>query len=112
MLTKPSEQPSEIAWAKHNRTRRVKTFGAVSSELAMQTPQPLEQHVCRTEVSDNQVRINIERLLKRLCTDDDQATFGATLLMAEDAIDSLVEQRSIFASEPPVMQRRHTFASE
>ena len=101
MLTKPSEHPSKIARAKHNGTRRIKTFGAVGSELTMQSPQPLEQHVCRTEISDNQVRINIERLLNRLCTDDDQATFGATLLMAEDTIDSLVEQRSIFASERP-----------
>ena len=73
--------------------------------VPVEPPDPLQQHVDRADVGEQQVGVDVERLFQRLRADHDRPA-PRPVRLAEHALDGFVQAVPIFGREPAVMQRR------
>jgi hypothetical protein len=71
--------------------------------MSVKAPEALEQYINRAEVGDEQIRINIKRLLQRLCTDQN----GTTRWSAQShcSFNGSIQSLAILAREATMVQR-------
>ena len=79
-----------------------------SPTFTVQAAQSLQQNVCRAEVGNDQVGIDVEALFQCLGTDQDQTARGA--LAPDPTLDLRIEQLAVFAGKAAVVQRGYTLA--
>ena len=72
--------------------------------MPVQAPDPLQQHIHRAKVGDQQVGAQIQALFQSLSADHDPAPQRAVL--ADGRLDGAVQKRAILGSEAAVVQRR------
>ena len=77
--------------------------GPVVAPVAVQTPDALQQHIHRAQVGDQQVGVDVQRLLQGLGADDNQATGFA--IAAQPRFNCVVQQEAVIRSETAMMQR-------
>ena len=71
----------------------------------MQPADPLQQHVDRTQVGEQEIGIDVQTLFQRLGADDDAAA-GRAVMGRQCCLHRLVQQPSVLRRETAVMQRR------
>ena len=92
----------------HPASRRLETGRPGGSGVTVQPPDALQQHVHRTQVRDQQVGVDVERLLERLRADDQRAPCARSVL-PEGGFDRVVESVPVLGAEPAVVQRGDAF---
>ena len=78
--------------------------------MAVNTSEPLQEHIHRAQIGEQNVRVNVERLFQSLCSDDDQSPIAPPL--AQFGFHGLVQQFAILGGEPAVMERGATFNAQ
>ena len=71
----------------------------------MQPANPLQQHIRRAEVGQQQVGIDVQRLLQRLRADYHEAGGLTACAPAQPLFHRIVQQLAVGRRKPPVMQR-------
>ncbi len=72
--------------------------------MAMEASNALQQHVNRTQIGDEQISVDVQRLLERLCANNDDPSLRSSPT-TDHRLDLMVQQPTVFASEATVMKR-------
>ena len=89
-------------WDEHKAAGRFVGMGASRVGVSVQSSDPLEQDVDRAEIGDEQVCVDIERLLEGLCADDYAA--AGFPVFAEGGLDAVVEEGAVFGREAAMVE--------
>lgn len=81
------------------------TTRSVRPLVTMQSANPLQQYVHRTQIGDEKVRIDVEGLLERLGPNHDDAAWRS-ILLPERVLDRIVQPVAVLRSEAAVVKRR------
>ena len=88
----------------HNALRLSVPRRPVIPAVPMQPPNALQQHIHRTKIRNQQIRVNVQRLLQSLRTYHDDAA-GRARILAQQLLYPPVQQTPVAGRKPPVMQR-------
>ncbi len=78
--------------------------------MAVESPQPLQQHVHRAQVGEQHVEVHVQALLHGLGSDDDPGIVRSAL--AEPVFQGLVQHTPVIAGKAGVVQRYDVVAAE
>jgi hypothetical protein len=105
------QQLHQIALFGHEyQAARIVITRGPRSLVPMQPADPLQQNVSRTQVRDQDVRIDIQALLQSLGSDQQKGT--GWRILAKQFGDSFIQYLSVFRGEPAMVGTHLTFAFE
>ena len=91
-------------WDEYHASRFAEPCRPIRSSVPVQASDPLQEHIDRTEIRDQVVGVDVERLFEGLCSDHHHAARHASL--GQRALHGVVKQPAILHGEAAVMQCR------
>ena len=75
--------------------------------VPMQTSDPLQEDIHRTQIGNQYIGINVQRLFEGLSAND-HPPIAWSVTFSQHKFDSVIKQPAILYGEPAVVQRRDT----
>ena len=110
VLSACQQRRQVVTGRQHDASRRFVAVGPVFPRVALQATDALQQHVHRAEIGNQQVGVDVQRLLQCLRAHHDAAAGLAVL--AQQPLYCVIQQPAVANGEAAMMQRRDAMDAE
>lgn len=98
-------QTVEVAVRCHRNGSGVFERGGTWQSVAMQPPDPLQEDVDGAKIGNQEIGVDVQRLLKRLCPNDDDSPLWALPVWRKHIFHGFIQKSAVLGGEAAVVER-------